>query len=169
MKIDRHLVIPGKLDYVRGGKPDVPCILCSIRDRDQQVVRLEIARTDRLLISLNLYPYNPGHLLIFPLRHITDTRQLTEEEVLEMHRLQTRLMTVLEKVYGARGFNVGYNVGSFSGASIEHLHCHLVPRHRNEIGLLEMISQGSRVLVEDPNITLEKIRRAYESNEAGSH
>ncbi|HLA40594.1 MAG TPA: HIT domain-containing protein [Candidatus Glassbacteria bacterium] len=163
MKIDRHLVIPGKLAYVRGGKPDVPCILCSIRDRDEKVVRLEIARTAQMLISLNLYPYNPGHLLIFPLRHITDIRELTKEEVLEMHRLQTRMMEILEEVYGPRGFNIGYNVGAFSGASIEHLHCHLVPRHRNEIGLLEMISEGSRVLVEDPGDTLEKIRRACAS------
>ncbi len=167
MKIERNLVIPGKLDYVRGGKPDVPCILCSIRDNDERVVRLEVGRTELIVVSLNLFPYNPGHLMIFPLRHITDLREMSREEVLEMHRLTGSLMDILESVYGPRGFNIGYNVGATSGASIEHLHCHIVPRHRNETGVLEMVSQGARVMVEDPNVTLEKLRDAWRSAECG--
>lgn len=161
MKIEKHLVIPGKLHYVRGGKPSVDCILCSIRDRDEKVVSLEVMRSSLMMASLNLYPYNPGHLMIFPLRHLTDIRLLTDEETLEMHRLQKLCMEVLDELYSPSGYNVGYNIGLTSGASIEHLHCHLVPRHRNEIGLLEMISQGSRVLVEDPNETLSKLRKAF--------
>ena len=167
MKIERNLVIPGKLDYVRGDKPDVPCILCSIRDNDERVVRLEVGRTELMLVSLNLYPYNPGHLLVFPLRHITDMREMSQEEVLEMHRLLSSLMDILESVYGPRGFNIGYNVGDTSGASIEHLHCHIVPRHRNEIGVLEMISDGSRVIVEDPSETLDKLREAWRTVKCG--
>jgi ATP adenylyltransferase len=167
MKIERNLVIPGKLDYVRGDKPDVPCILCSIRDNDERVVRLEVGRTELMLVSLNLYPYNPGHLLVFPLRHITDMREMSQEEVLEMHRLLSSLMDILESVYGPRGFNIGYNVGDTSGASIEHLHCHIVPRHRNEIGVLEMISDGSRVIVEDPSETLDKLREAWRTAKCG--
>ncbi len=162
MKIEKHLVIPGKLGYVRGQKPKVDCILCSIRDQDSRVVSLEVYRGRLMLVSLNLFPYNPGHLMIFPLRHLTDLRQFKREEVLEMHRMQKVSMEVLDELYGPAGFNVGYNIGPTSGASIEHIHCHLVPRHRNEIGLLEMISQGSRVLVEDPNETLNKLRAAFE-------
>jgi ATP adenylyltransferase len=161
MKIERHLVIPGKLSYVRGKKPDVECILCAIRERDPQVVSLEVLRTGLMIVSLNLFPYNPGHLMIFPLRHIVDIREMTPEEVLEMHRLQMKSMEVLEALYSPSGFNLGYNQGPTSGASIPHLHCHLVPRHRNEIGLLEMISEGSRVLVEDPRETLKKVRTTF--------
>lgn len=161
MKIEKHLTTPGKLSYVRGGKPDVDCILCSIRDRDKRVVSLEVSRSGLMVVSLNLYPYNPGHLMIFPQRHIADLRQMQREEVLEMHRLQHLAMDVLEELYSPAGFNVGYNVGPTSGASIEHIHCHLVPRHRNEIGLLEMISEGSRVLVEDPRETLARLRPAF--------
>ncbi|MCE5273064.1 HIT domain-containing protein [bacterium] len=162
MKIDKHLVIPGKLGYVRGAKPKVDCILCSIRDRDSRVVSLEVHRGRLMLVSLNLFPYNPGHLMIFPLRHLTDLRQFNREEVLEMHRLQKNCMGVLDELYSPAGFNVGYNIGPTSGASIEHIHCHLVPRHRNELGLLEMISQGTRVLVEDPHETLAKLRATFE-------
>ena len=162
MKIEKHLIIPGKLSYVRGKKPDVGCILCAIRDRDSRVVSLEITRGKLMIISLNLYPYNPGHLMIFPRRHLTDLRQFEREEVLEMHRLQHLAMDVLGELYNPAGFNVGYNIGPTSGASIDHIHCHMVTRHRNEIGLLEMISQGSRVLVEDPHETLAKLRGAFE-------
>ncbi len=165
MKIEQNLVIPGKLDYVRGDKPDVPCILCSIRDNDERVVRLEVGRTELMVISLNLFPYNPGHLLIFPLRHITDLRELSSDEVLETHRLLQVWMDILESSYGPRGFNIGYNMGVTSGASIEHLHCHIVPRHRNEIGVLEMVSGGTRVIVEDPNVTLDKLRKAWRTAE----
>ncbi|OGG03447.1 MAG: hypothetical protein A3F83_16130 [Candidatus Glassbacteria bacterium RIFCSPLOWO2_12_FULL_58_11] len=161
MKIERNLIIPGKLAYVRGKKPDVPCILCAIRDHDPQVTRLELFRDELLLISLNLYPYNPGHLMVFPLRHLTDIREMSEPEVLAMHRLTGRAMAALDEVFQPSGFNIGYNVGATSGASIQHIHCHIVPRHRHEIGLLEMISEGSRVLVEDPRETLEKLHKVF--------
>ncbi|MBN2288884.1 MAG: HIT domain-containing protein [Candidatus Glassbacteria bacterium] len=161
MRIDRNLIIPGKLSYVRGKKPGVDCILCALRDRDERVPRLDVLEHELMIVTLNLYPYNPGHLMIFPRRHLTDIRQFTREEILTMHRLQEQSITALEKVYAPTGFNIGYNQGKSSGASIEHLHCHIIPRHRNEIGLLEMISRGSRVLVEDPLETLEKLRAAF--------
>jgi len=165
MRIDQHMIIPGKLAYVRGKKPEVDCILCALRDSDKRVPDLVLLRHELMIVTLNLYPYNPGHLMIFPRRHLTDIRQFTEEEVLVMHRLQERSMHVLEALYNPRGFNIGFNVGQASGASIEHIHCHVIPRHRNEIGLVEMISQGSRVLVEDPMETREKFRAVLDETE----
>ena len=165
MRIDQHMIIPGKLAYVRGKKPEVDCILCALRDSDKRVPDLVLLRHELMIVTLNLYPYNPGHLMIFPRRHLTDIRQFTEEEVLVMHRLQERSMHALEALYNPRGFNIGFNVGQASGASIEHIHCHVIPRHRNEIGLVEMISQGSRVLVEDPMETREKFRAVLDETE----
>ena len=165
MRIDQHMIIPGKLAYVRGKKPEVDCILCALRDSDKRVPDLVLLRHELMIVTLNLYPYNPGHLMIFPRRHLTDIRQFTEEEVLVMHRLQERSMHVLEALYNPRGFNIGFNVGQASGASIEHIHCHVIPRHRNEICLVEMISQGSRVLVEDPMETREKFRAVLDETE----
>ena len=165
MKIDQHLIIPGKLAYVRGKKPEVDCILCALRDSDKRVPDLVVLRHELMIVTLNLYPYNPGHLMIFPRRHLNDIRQFTQEEVLVMHQLQERSMHALETLYNPRGFNIGFNVGQASGASIEHIHCHLIPRHRNEIGLVEMISQGSRVLVENPMETREKLRAVLDETE----
>jgi ATP adenylyltransferase len=162
MRIDQHLIIPGKLAYVRGKKPEVECILCALRDRDKRVDQLAVLRHELMIVTLNLYPYNPGHLMIFSRRHLTDIRRFTSEEVLAMHRLQELSMRVLESLYNPSGFNIGYNIGSSSGASIEHVHCHIIPRHRNEIGFVEMISEGSRVLVENPMDTRDKLREAFE-------
>ena len=167
MKKNRRPATPDKLSAIHSKKADLPCILCAIRDRDPQVANFEITRNKLMIASLNFYPYNPGHMMIFPLRHLTDIRDLTDEEIMEMHRVQAKVMAVLESVYGPKGFNIGYNVGRTGEAAIKHIHCHVVPRHRNEIGLLEMISQGSRVLVEDPLETLEKLRKAFDELENG--
>jgi len=167
MKKDRCPAALHKTADKRGNKADSPCMLCAIRDRDPQVANFEITRNKLMIASLNFRPYNPGHMIIFPLRHITTFRDLTEEEIMEIHRLQGKVMAVLESVYTPSGFNIGYNVGRSDEAAFDHIHCHVVPRHRNEIGLLEMISQGSRVLVEDPVETLDKLRRAFAELENG--
>ena len=161
MKTERHPAAPGKLPGMDCKTAGLLCILCAIRESDPQVANFEITRSKLMIVSLNFYPYNPGHTVIFPARHLTDIRELTDEEIMEMHRLQGKLMAVLESVYGPSGFNIGYNLVKSGETDIRHIHCHVVPRHRNEIGLLEMISQGSRVLVEDPLVALEKLRRAF--------
>lgn len=161
MKIDKHLVTADKLDYVKGKRPSVDCILCSIRDKDKKVTNLEVFRNELFVVSLNLYPYNPGHLMVFPLRHLTDIRQFSEEEVRGMHQIQQLSMDNLDRLYQPAGFNLGYNIGNCSGASIDHLHCHIVPRYKSEIGLVEMVSCGTRMLAEDPVTTLEKLKKIF--------
>ena len=86
----RHnLFVPNKLPYAKGkNRPDVPCILCAIVEKNDKVQRLEVHRTERFTISLNLYPYSPGHLLVFPNRHVVDVRELHQEEVQDLHELQ---------------------------------------------------------------------------------
>ncbi len=156
-----NLFIPNKLEYVRGDKrPDVNCILCAIVEKDDRVVRLEVYRSDLFVIALNLYPYAPGHLMIFPKRHITDPRMLAHDEVVELHKMQNLSIDVLEKVYSPQGFNVGYNIGEAGGASISHLHLHVVPRYKREIGFIDIIG-GVKIIVEDPNVSLSRVRDGF--------
>jgi ATP adenylyltransferase len=70
-------------------------------------------------------------------------------------------MKALEDIYQPTGFNTGFNVGTTSGASIEHIHCHVIPRHEKEMDILELISSDSRVTVEDQWITLRKLQAAF--------
>lgn len=157
MNFNSYVFPFSKKDYIRGKKPDVKCILCSVINKDKEVESLEILKTDNLMASLNLYPYNNGHILIFPLRHVVDIRELTEEEELEISRLTRYFLDVLEEIYKPSGYNIGYNLGNFAGASISHLHLHIIPRYPNELGIIDLIG-GSKVLVENPLETLKKIK-----------
>jgi len=161
MKIERFYITPKKLSYVRGKRPDVDCILCAVRDDDKRLPRLVVQRNDRMIVSLNLHPYSPGHLLIFPLRHLTDPRELSSEEVIEVFHLQKQAMSALEAVYKSPGFYIGFNVGASSGASIEHLHCHVIPHQSDRLELPSMVGSGTRVELEDPLETLKKVKKAF--------
>jgi ATP adenylyltransferase len=158
--LKKHLFVPGKRKYIHQRKLYPGCILCGILNNAPDVVNLTIYKTKRFSISLNLFPYNPGHLMLFPNRHIVDPRELTPIEVQELHQLQNLALAVLEKIYQPRGFTIGYNIREASGASIKHLHMHIVPRYYNELGFLDIIG-GSKIIVEDPNETKLKIQTAF--------
>lgn len=155
-----------KLAYLKGRRPQ-GCILCLVRDDDQQVEKLVVHQTDKFIVSLNLYPYNPGHLLIFPKRHITDLRDLTKEEQNELDDLVRRCLDALDRYGNPSAYNIGYNMGLAAGASIEHLHLHIIPRYPREIGIAELIG-GARVLVEDPKDTLVRMKKIFAELD-GSH
>ncbi len=163
MSEERHnLFIPGKRKYVIGDRPAVDCILCSALNKDPKVTSLIVYKNDFIAVSANLFPYNPGHLMALPIRHITDIRQLTQQEAEAMHKISCRCMDILGDIYNSQGFNVGYNVGPCSGASIEHLHLHIVPRYKSELGFLDIVT-GDRVIVEDPRETIKKIKESFHS------
>lgn len=161
MVIQSNLFVPGKMQYARGNsRPDVECILCAVVEGNDKVVRLDVYRSKLFVVALNLYPYAPGHVLVFPKRHITDLRMLNDEEVLELNKTQNLCLDILEKLYAPSGFNLGYNIGEAGGASIEHLHLHIVPRYRREMGFIDIIS-GTKIIIEDPKDSLLKLRESF--------
>jgi len=145
-----------KISYVRGKHPE-GCILCLIRDRSPEVVDLSIWRDELFIVSVNLYPYNPGHLMIHPVRHVEDVRELAVEEERALSLLQRTMLDLLDKVYTPHGYNIGYNMGGAAGASIGHLHLHVIPRFPCETGIADLIA-GKRVLVEDPRESARALR-----------
>ena len=160
MQIKRNLFVPSKVKYVRGDKPDVDCILCAVIARNPKVASLEIICTDLFCICANLYPYSPGHLLIFPNRHIEDLRSYTPSEAREVFLLEKLCLDVLDEVYKPHGYNMGYNIGDWSGNSIRHLHIHIVPRYRNELGFVDIITDA-RIIVDDPRTNLPRLRGLF--------
>lgn len=156
----KHLFIPSKMDYVRGKRPKVECILCAIIVHDSRVVDTCVYSNSMMTVALNLYPYNPGHLMVFPNRHIEDLAELPSDEVIEMHRLAVLSMKIIRELYHSQGFNIGYNLGEVAGASIKHLHLHIVPRFRNELGFVDIIA-GSKIFVEDPAQAMIKLKKAF--------
>lgn len=144
-----------KMEYVRGKRPD-GCILCLVRDNSPDVINLTAYQDELFTVTVNLYPYNPGHVMIFPNRHIEDVREYTAEEVQASHNLVRLVMDALEATHHPAAFNIGYNMGPAAGASIDHLHLHLIPRYPRETGIADLVA-GKRVLVEDPRVTRDRL------------
>ncbi len=148
-----------KMGYLTGKRPE-GCILCLVRDGDERVDRLVVRETEHLVVSVNLYPYNPGHLIIFPRRHLTDIRELSRDEREDLDDAIDLTLSVLDGTHHPAGYNIGINMGHAAGASIEHIHWHVIPRYPREIGIAELMA-GKRVLVEDPRETCERVKKGF--------
>ena len=147
-----------KIAYLRG-KKEGGCILCGLRDGDPQITNTIVYRSDDTAVSLNLYPYNPGHCMIFPLRHVEDIRELAETERRSLDIMLDKVLGALDALYNPAGYNIGFNMGLEAGASIEHLHLHVIPRYPHELGIAELLG-GKRVLVEDLNNSMQRLIEA---------
>jgi len=150
-----------KMGYLRGERPE-GCILCLVKDGCDKVVDLSVYRSEGYIVSLNLYPYNPGHLLVFPERHVIDIRELSNTERAAMDRVIDTSLNVLDAEFHPAGYNIGWNMGLVAGASIDHLHAHIIPRFQREIGIAELLA-GKRVLVENPTDTRNRLIKAFSS------
>jgi ATP adenylyltransferase len=107
---------------------------------------LVVARGELVYAVLNLYPYNPGHLLICPYRHLADYTELDEAETAELAAFTRRAMRVVRHASRPHGFNIGMNQGSVAGAGIAaHLHQHVVPRWGGDANFMPVIG-GTKVL-----------------------
>ena len=144
-----RLWTPHRLAYVSKGQSQVTdeesCPFCVAPQRDDEA-SLIVTRGTSCYIVMNLYPYNPGHLLVCPYRHIPDYTDLTVAETAEFAQLTQIGMQVLRKVSNAAGFNLGMNQGKVGGAGIAaHLHQHIVPRWGGDGNFLPIIAQTKNV------------------------
>ena len=144
-----------KMAYIRGKKPD-SCILCLIRESSPEVIDLTVYRSHYFITAVNLYPYNPGHLILFPKRHLLDIREYTKDEEADLNNTRRKVIDALDSLYSPAGYNFGYNMGKPAGASIDHLHQHIIPRHKHELGMADLIA-GKRLLIESPVDTAKKL------------
>ena len=141
------------------------CILCRLLEDDPEIINTVIYKTSDTAVSLNLYPYNPGHILLFPIRHCEDIRDLSDTEKHSQNTVLDKALCILDTLYKPAGYNIGYNMGLEAGASITHLHLHVIPRYSRELGIAELLA-GKRVMVEHLNSTKEKLIEAFSA--AGS-
>jgi len=137
---------PHRMAYLRGeNKPrhddaGDECPFCVAPGSDPEA-SLVVARGETVFAVLNLYPYNAGHLMVCPYRHLADYTQLDAAEVAELGAFTQCAMTVLRSVSGAQGFNVGMNQGSVGGAGVAgHLHQHVVPRWGGDTNFMPVIA-----------------------------
>jgi ATP adenylyltransferase len=135
------------------------CRLLEVGDPDGDRV---LARDELAFVTLAKYPYNPGHLLILPVRHTGDLEDLSEEEESAIARMLRRSLRALRAAGDPQGFNVGVNLGRVAGAGIpEHLHWHVVPRWRGDTNFMPVVGQ-TRVLPELLQETYLKLRPHFD-------
>lgn len=136
-----RLWTPHRLVYIENGTQPQNCPFCiapTLTDEKALIVH----RGKHAYVLLNLYPYNSGHLLVCPYRHIPTYDEATVEEVAEIGLLTQQSMAALTAVSSAHGFNIGMNQGEVAGAGIAaHLHQHVVPRWRNDSNFLPIIAK----------------------------
>ena len=115
-------------------------------------------------VVLNLYPYNPGHLLVCPTRHVADLTDLTPAEFAEVGALSREAVRVLRATSGAAGFNLGLNQGQVAGAGIAgHLHVHVVPRYPGDANFLPIVAR-TKALPELLGTTRDVLRAAWDDH-----
>jgi len=143
----QRLWTPHRMAYIKGeNKPRGTgagdgCPFCEIPQRSDED-GLVVVRAEVCYAVLNLYPYNPGHLMVCPYRHVADYTELTQEETLEVAELTRQAMVTLRQVSGAHGFNIGMNQGTVAGAGIAaHLHQHVVPRWGGDANFMPVVGR----------------------------
>ena len=158
----QRLWTPWRMAYIRDPDREVTgCPFCVLPAGDDDREALIVHRGKTGFVILNAYPYNPGHLMVVPFRHLHAYGDLTEEELCEMALLGQRAVRALTACSGAQAFNLGVNVGGTAGAGIaDHLHQHVVPRWGGDTNFMPVIA-GTRVLPELLEETYDRLVPAF--------
>jgi ATP adenylyltransferase len=143
------------MQYILGPKPDA-CVFCVGSDPDQDRERLVLARGPHTFLIMNKYPYNSGHLMVCPFRHVSSLSDLTPDEAREMMQSLQTATAVLNRAFQPHGLNVGLNLGEAAGAGIaSHLHFQIVPRWNGDNSFMAVFGQTHVI----PELLLETYDR----------
>jgi ATP adenylyltransferase len=156
-----RLWTPWRLAYVSGGAKSEHCVFCDAQ-RNEEATPLVVFRGTTAFVILNLFPYNNGHLMIVPNRHVGSLADATHAELCELMELTQRAEVALTEAYSPQGMNVGINLGKPAGAGIlDHLHIHVVPRWNGDTNFMTVVGK-TRVLPEELPQAGERLRPIFE-------
>ncbi|MEE9583786.1 MAG: HIT domain-containing protein [Dehalococcoidales bacterium] len=149
-----HLWAPWRIEYIKKVKEE-GCILCQKPLEESDVANYILYRGQKNFIIMNSYPYNAGHLMVAPYRHVANLDGFTDEELSEHFGIVRRSVTVLKQVFAPDGFNIGMNLGRIAGAGIDkHIHSHIVPRWAGDTSFMPILA--------DTNVINEALAETYQ-------
>jgi ATP adenylyltransferase len=151
------------MEYIESAKegPADGCVFCDLLEGKGPAEERILYRGALGWVTLAKYPYNPGHLLVLPVRHTADLEDLTPQEHAEIAELLRRSVVALREQSEPHGFNIGLNLGRIAGAGIPgHLHWHVVPRWSGDTNFMPVVGQ-TRVLPELLEETYRKLRPRF--------
>ena len=150
---------PWRMSYVQDDRKEKECIFCAAAHPGDDPARFVLLRGERCLAMLNRYPYNSGHLMVAPYRHVASIEHLDSDEALELVTMAQRALHALREAYHPAGANLGINEGTIAGAGFaDHVHLHVVPRWAADSNFMAVVGD-TRVLpqaLEDTYATLRE-------------
>ena len=154
--------VPHRMAYVRSAVDNEGCPFCSIPSHPGSE-SLVVARGEQVYAVLNLHPYNPGHLMVVPYRHVAGLEELTEGESAELMSMTQQAIRVIRAVSSPHAFNIGLNLGRSAGGSLaDHLHQHVVPRWTGDANFITVIG-GTKTLPQLLDDTRDLLAAAWDS------
>ncbi len=151
---------PWRIKYIQMAKIE-GCILCDKPKENNDTLNYILYRGKKNFIIMNSYPYNAGHLMIAPYRHIANLEELTDEELHEHFEIVSRSIKLLKQVFKPDGFNLGINMGKVAGAGInDHIHTHIVPRWQGDTSFMPVLSDV-KIINEALTETYEKLKGKF--------
>ncbi len=149
---------PWRMKYIMGEK-EKNCLFCRVAKEKRDRKNYLLFRGEKCFVILNTFPYNNGHLMIAPYRHLANLEDLNREELSDLMGLVSKSARWLKKALKPEGFNIGMNLGKIAGAGIEgHLHIHVVPRWSGDSNFMPTIAQV-KVIPELLKDTYKKLRK----------
>jgi ATP adenylyltransferase len=147
---------------VTSGAKGPGCVLCRAVEEAARPESLVVHLSALSLVVMNLYPYNGGHLMIAPRRHVGDLTAASEDELADVMALARRVEEVFREVYQPDGINLGMNLGRSAGAGVaDHIHLHMVPRWNGDTNFMTVVGEV-RVVPEEPGQALARLKPFFE-------
>ncbi len=156
-----RLWAPWRIEYVRMEKRE-GCIFCDLPRENEDERNLILHRGRYAFIIMNNYPYNPGHVMVAPYRHVANFKDLRSEEVLDIYNLISLAIRAIKGAMNPQGFNIGMNLGRVAGAGIEgHLHVHIVPRWNGDTNFMPVLAD-TKIIVQGIRENYRELKREIE-------
>ncbi|WP_018125164.1 HIT family protein [Desulfovibrio oxyclinae] len=156
---------PWRLDYILGPKPD-ECVFCIPQHTEEDEERLILVRGEHCFVIMNKFPYNNGHLMVTPYRHVSCLTELTDEERNDCMLWINRAVDVMNRAFSPQGVNMGLNIGEAAGAGIAaHMHFQIVPRWNGDSSFMAVFGETS-VIPEHLLSTYRRLKPLFEEYQA---
>jgi len=160
-----NIFAPWRMEYILDDNKENGCIFCNLPLEKNDKKRLIVARSKKCFVMLNAYPYNNGHLMVSPYRHIADYENLSFDELVDIHINVQKVIKMLKRVQNPQGFNIGLNLGKTAGAGFdEHLHVHIVPRWNGDTNFMPVLND-TRVIPQSLLETYKLFKEDWDKHE----
>jgi diadenosine tetraphosphate (Ap4A) HIT family hydrolase len=156
----KYLWATSRMKYVKKKhKQTTGCLFCNIARDDPETPKKVLWKDRDMMVIMNIFPYNVGHLEVIPIKHVVWPEELTSQEYQKMWELVRRSVLLLKKALGAQALNVGINMGGdLSGGSIMHLHVQIVPRYVRDAGFME-VTANTKVMPQSIDQTFKTLKK----------